>query len=137
MGGPSSSPRLSFRSSRSRSTRPKRSRSFVTLGCAAIGFGDDYLKLRRRHSLGLSGRWKMVGLAAVTVGSAVLLQKSEAFTTSMYVPIVGWDLDLGILFYPVFLVIAGTERRESHGRHRRPRRGTATIMLLTFLAIAG
>ena len=27
---------------------------FVTLGCAAIGFGDDYLKLRRRHSLGLS-----------------------------------------------------------------------------------
>jgi phospho-N-acetylmuramoyl-pentapeptide-transferase len=112
---------------------------FVTLGCAAIGFGDDYLKLRRRHSLGLSGRWKMVLLAAVTLGAALLLQESEAFTTSMYVPIVGWDLDLGILFYPfLFLVIAGTV----NGANLTDgidglAAGTATIMLLTFLAIAG
>jgi phospho-N-acetylmuramoyl-pentapeptide-transferase len=112
---------------------------FVTLGCAAIGFGDDYLKLRRRHSLGLSGRWKMVLLAAVTLGSALLLQESESFTTSMYVPIVGWDLDLGILFYPfLFLVIAGTV----NGANLTDgidglAAGTATIMLLTFLAIAG
>ena len=28
---------------------------FLTLGCAAIGFTDDYLKVRRRRSLGLSG----------------------------------------------------------------------------------
>ena len=27
----------------------------------AIGFTDDYLKVRKRHSLGLSGRWKMAG----------------------------------------------------------------------------
>jgi phospho-N-acetylmuramoyl-pentapeptide-transferase len=112
---------------------------FVTLGCAVIGFGDDYLKLRRRHSLGLSGRWKMVGLAAVTVGAAVLLQKSDAFTTSMFVPIVGWNLDLGILFYPfLFLVIAGTV----NGANLTDgidglAAGTATIMLLTFLAMAG
>ena len=33
---------------------------FVTLGCAAIGFADDYLKLRRRHSLGLPGRFPRV-----------------------------------------------------------------------------
>ena len=44
---------------------------FITLGCALIGFGDDYLKLRRRHSLGLPGRWKMVGLAVVTVVAAL------------------------------------------------------------------
>ncbi len=41
---------------------------FMILGCAVIGFTDDYLKLRKRHSLGLPGRWKMVGLAVVTVG---------------------------------------------------------------------
>ena len=34
----------------------------MTLGCAAIGFADDYLKVRKRRSLGLSGRWKMLGL---------------------------------------------------------------------------
>jgi phospho-N-acetylmuramoyl-pentapeptide-transferase len=112
---------------------------FITLGCAAIGFGDDYLKLRRRHSLGLPGRWKMVLLLAVTVGAALLLQETESFTTSIYVPVVSWDVNLGLLFYPfLFLVIAGTV----NGANLTDgidglAAGTATIMLLTFLAIAG
>jgi phospho-N-acetylmuramoyl-pentapeptide-transferase len=112
---------------------------FITLGCAAIGFGDDYLKLRRRHSLGLPGRWKMVLLLAVTVGAALLLQETEHFTTSIYVPVISWDVNLGFLFYPfLFLVIAGTV----NGANLTDgidglAAGTATIMLLTFLAIAG
>jgi phospho-N-acetylmuramoyl-pentapeptide-transferase len=112
---------------------------FITLGCAAIGFSDDYLKLRRRHSLGLPGRWKMVLLLAVTVGAALLLQETQSFTTSIYFPIVGWDVNMGVLFYPfLFLVIAGTV----NGANLTDgidglAAGTATIMLLTFLAIAG
>ena len=112
---------------------------FITLGCAAIGFGDDYLKLRRRHSLGLPGRWKMVLLLAVTVGAALLLQETQSFTTSIYVPIVSWDVNLGVFFYPfLFLVIAGTV----NGANLTDgidglAAGTATIMLLTFLAVAG
>ena len=111
----------------------------VMLGCAAIGFADDYLKLRRRRSLGLPGRWKMIFLAAVTFVAAVILQETAAFETSIYVPLVGWDLDLGFLFYPfLFVVIAGTV----NGANLTDgidglAAGTATIMLLTFLAIAG
>ncbi len=111
----------------------------VTLGCAAIGFADDYLKLRRRRSLGLPGRWKMILLAAVTLVAAVILQQTAAFETSIYVPVAGWDLDLGFLFYPfLFVVIAGTV----NGANLTDgidglAAGTATIMLLTFLAIAG
>ena len=55
---------------------------FVTLGCAAIGFADDYLKLRRRHSLGLPGRWKMILLVAVTIGTAILLHRTASATSS-------------------------------------------------------
>jgi phospho-N-acetylmuramoyl-pentapeptide-transferase len=112
---------------------------FVTVGCAAIGFADDYLKLRRRHSLGLPGRWKMVLLVAVTVGAALLLQRSELFETSFYVPVVGWNVDLGPFYYVfLFLVIAGTV----NGANLTDgidglAAGTAMIMLLTFLAIAG
>jgi phospho-N-acetylmuramoyl-pentapeptide-transferase len=112
---------------------------FATVGCAAIGFGDDYLKLRRRRSLGLSGRSKMLLLGAVTVVVALLLQDTEAFQTSIYVPVAGWNLDLGVLFYPfLFVVIAGTV----NGANLTDgidglAAGTATIMLLTFLAIAG
>jgi phospho-N-acetylmuramoyl-pentapeptide-transferase len=112
---------------------------FITLGCAAIGFTDDYLKLRRRHSLGLPGRWKMILLVAVTVGAALLLQETSSFTTTIYVPVVGWDLHLGVLFYPfLFLVIAGTV----NGANLTDgidglAAGTVVIMLLTFLAVAG
>jgi phospho-N-acetylmuramoyl-pentapeptide-transferase len=112
---------------------------FIVLGCALIGFTDDYLKLRRRHSLGLPGRWKMVGLAVVTVVAALMLQQTESFSESIYVPVVGWDLDLDLLFYPfLFLVIAGTV----NGANLTDgvdglAAGTVVIMLLTFLAIAG
>ena len=82
---------------------------FVTLGCAAIGFADDYLKLRRRHSLGLPGRWKMILLVAVTIGTAILLHRTASFHTSLYLPVIGQDLDLDVLYYPfLFVVIAGT-----------------------------
>ena len=112
---------------------------FVTLGCAAIGFADDYLKLRRRHSLGLQGRWKMLFLVAITVGAALLLQDSQTFDTSVYVPIAGWDLDLGVVYYVLlFLVIGGTV----NGANLTDgidglAGGVVMIMLLTFLAVAG
>jgi phospho-N-acetylmuramoyl-pentapeptide-transferase len=111
----------------------------IVVGCALIGFTDDYLKLRRRHSLGLSGRWKMVGLAVVTVIAALLLQETETFTTSIYVPVVGWNLDLSYGYYALlFLVIGGTV----NGANLTDgidglAAGTVVIMLLTFLAIAG
>ncbi|MCS7006574.1 MAG: phospho-N-acetylmuramoyl-pentapeptide-transferase [Thermoleophilia bacterium] len=112
---------------------------FLMLSCAAIGFADDYLKLRRRRSLGLPGRWKMVGLAIVTVVAALLLQRAETFDTALYLPLVGLDVDLGVLYYPfLFLVIAGTV----NGANLTDgidglAAGVTTIMLLTFLAIAG
>jgi len=112
---------------------------FIVLGCALIGFTDDYLKLRRRHSLGLPGRWKMVGLILVTVVAALLLQETTTFTTSVYMPVVGWTLDLSYGYYVfLFLVIAGTV----NGANLTDgidglAAGTVVIMLLTFLAIAG
>src|ERR671914_1549012 len=48
-------------------TLPALTAFFVTLGCAAIGFVDDWVKVSRRRSLGLSGRWKLVWLAGITV----------------------------------------------------------------------
>jgi phospho-N-acetylmuramoyl-pentapeptide-transferase len=112
---------------------------FIILGCAAIGFTDDYLKHRQKRSLGLPGRWKMALLVVVTIGAALLLRETEAFSTSIYLPLVGGNFDLGILFYPfLFLVIAGTV----NGANLTDgidglAAGTVTIMLLTFLAIAG
>jgi phospho-N-acetylmuramoyl-pentapeptide-transferase len=112
---------------------------FIVLGCALIGFTDDYLKIRRRHSLGLPGRWKMVGLAIVTVVAALMLNESASFTTEVYVPVAGWTLDLSAGYYALlFLLIAGTV----NGANLTDgidglAAGVVVIILLTFLAIAG
>ena len=37
----------------------------VTIGYAAIGFWDDYLKLHHRNSGGLSERWKLISQFAI------------------------------------------------------------------------
>ena len=81
----------------------------ATLGCALIGFADDFLKVRRRRSLGLSGRWKMLGLVAVTAGVGWATTRIGYMDTEIYFPLVDVNVDLHWLYFPfLFLVIAGT-----------------------------
>src|SRR6266511_1384084 len=61
----------------------------VTLACAGIGFIDDFIKLTHRRSLGLSGRWKLLLLAAITVGIGYAADR-EHLAKSIFVPFVDW-----------------------------------------------
>src|SRR5918996_4961410 len=80
---------------------------FATVACGAIGFLDDFIKITHRRSLGLSGRWKMALLGLVTVGVAYLAHDRD-LSTSIYLPVVGWELPLSVVWYPfLFLLIAG------------------------------
>jgi phospho-N-acetylmuramoyl-pentapeptide-transferase len=79
---------------------------FVTLGCGAIGFLDDFIKLTHKRSLGLNGRWKLILLGAITVAVGLAAQHQH-LPTSVYIPGVG-DLELSYAWYGLlFLVIAG------------------------------
>src|SRR5213080_4179692 len=79
---------------------------FVTLACGAIGFIDDFIKLRHRRSLGLNARWKLLLLAAVTAGVGVAA-RHQHLPTNVYVPGLG-HLELSWGWYGLlFLVIAG------------------------------
>ncbi len=81
---------------------------FVTLGCGAVGFLDDFIKLRHRRSLGLRGRWKMLLLGLITVG-VVFAARHQQLPTNVFIPVVHWNVELSYGWYVlVFLVIAGT-----------------------------
>jgi phospho-N-acetylmuramoyl-pentapeptide-transferase len=81
---------------------------FVTLGCGAVGFLDDFIKLTHRRSLGLRGRWKMLLLGLITVG-VVFAARHQQLPTNVFIPVVHWNIELSYAWYLlVFLVIAGT-----------------------------
>jgi len=71
---------------------------FSTLAFGAIGFADDYIKVVKRHSLGLTARAKLVAqaLAGACVAVAlVVLQQFGKFSTQLTMPFVkSWRPDL-------------------------------------------
>ena len=109
---------------------------FATLACGAIGFLDDFTKLTHQRSLGLSGRWKLVLLAAVTAVVA-LVSYHLRLSTDVYIPVVDVSVPLSWAWYPfLFLVIAGA----ANGTNLADgvdglAAGTAIIALFTFLAM--
>jgi phospho-N-acetylmuramoyl-pentapeptide-transferase len=119
-------------------TQPGLTVLFATWGCGLIGFLDDYLKVRRRRSLGLSGRWKLLLLACVTAGVGLTVHEIGYLDTEIYFPVVDVNIDLGLFYYPfLFIVIAGTANgvNLTDGLDGLAA-GTAIISLLTLLAIA-
>jgi phospho-N-acetylmuramoyl-pentapeptide-transferase len=108
----------------------------LMLGCAAIGFVDDYTKLTRRRSLGLAGRWKLLLLVALTffVGWAV---NERNLSTDVYVPGIDIDVELWWAWYVLlFLIVAGA----ANGVNLTDgidglAAGTGMIALITFTAI--
>jgi phospho-N-acetylmuramoyl-pentapeptide-transferase len=71
---------------------------FSTLAFGAVGFADDYIKVVKRRSLGLTARAKLVGqgLAGLVVAVVlVALQQFGKFSTQLTVPFVkSWRPDL-------------------------------------------
>jgi len=71
---------------------------FSTLAFGAIGFADDYIKVVKRRSLGLTARAKLAyqGLAGASVAIAlVVMEQFGKFSTQLTVPFVkSWHPDL-------------------------------------------
>jgi phospho-N-acetylmuramoyl-pentapeptide-transferase len=110
---------------------------FVALGCAAIGFLDDWTKLTRRRSLGLAGRWKLALLVLISVFVGVVAYRQRDIDTSIYLPLIGVDLELSYAWYGLlFLMIAGAANgvNLTDGLDGLAA-GTVTISLFTYTAI--
>jgi phospho-N-acetylmuramoyl-pentapeptide-transferase len=109
---------------------------FATLACGAIGFLDDFVKLTRSRSLGLSGRWKMLLLAGVTVIVAIVAHHLR-LSTHVYVPVANITIPLSYGWYVfLFVIIAGA----SNGTNLADgidglAAGTGIIAIFTFTAM--
>ena len=111
----------------------------VALGCAALGFADDYIKIVKRRSLGLAGRWKLLGQLGMALALWWVARHEIGLEPTLFFRIGDASLDLGpvLYFVLVFLVIAGT----SNGVNLTDgldglAAGSCAIVLLAYTAIA-
>ncbi len=63
---------------------------FATLAFGAVGFADDYLKLVRQRSLGLTGRQKLVLQLVIAVGIWLALYISTQYFATKY----SWNISI-------------------------------------------
>jgi phospho-N-acetylmuramoyl-pentapeptide-transferase len=82
----------------------------ATLAYGAIGFWDDYLQVRRRHNLGLTGRQKLALQFIAAFGFGLALKYFTTYSTQLSVPFfksfepeIPWPLYL-LVFAPIVVV---------------------------------
>lgn len=79
------------------------------LGFGFIGFIDDYIKIVKKRSLGLTAKQKLL---AQLVFSIVLAFAADyiGISTAVTIPLLGWNIELavGYAFFVVFLLVGTT-----------------------------
>jgi phospho-N-acetylmuramoyl-pentapeptide-transferase len=81
----------------------------TALAMAGLGFADDLIKLRKRRSLGVSGKTKLLVQGLTAIGLWLVVTEYLDFQDSLDLRVVDASVNLG-LGYPVliFLVLAGS-----------------------------
>jgi len=81
----------------------------VAMASAGLGFADDATKIIRRRSLGISGRSKFLGQAAIALALWWVVTKQVGDGPTLRLRTLDATVNLGI-FYPLFIyiVVAGT-----------------------------
>ncbi|NLB42160.1 MAG: phospho-N-acetylmuramoyl-pentapeptide-transferase [Clostridiales bacterium] len=80
-----------------------------TLGFALIGFLDDYIKVVRKRSLGLRAYQKIISQLVIAVALAFYAYLNPYIGSSVIVPFIGAEWDLGVFYIPIAVfIIVGT-----------------------------
>ncbi|MCL2080221.1 MAG: phospho-N-acetylmuramoyl-pentapeptide-transferase [Oscillospiraceae bacterium] len=77
---------------------------------AAIGFVDDYVKLKKKQNLGLSAKGKFLLQLLAALGFVAIMHVAGNLTTYLYIPYIDISFDIPIPVYYLFasFVIVGT-----------------------------
>ena len=111
----------------------------IALGCAALGFADDYIKIVKQRSLGLPARYKLLGQVVLALILWWVARHELGLEPELFLRI-GGDASIYIgpvlYFLLVFLVIAGATNgvNLTDGLDGLAA-GSSAIVLLTYTAI--
>ena len=83
------------------------------MGCALLGFADDYIKIVRRRSLGLNARAKLLITLLISVGLWWIATEQAGLPETLRLRFVDYQIDLSFLaglpfLVMIYIVVAGT-----------------------------
>jgi phospho-N-acetylmuramoyl-pentapeptide-transferase len=80
----------------------------TALAMAALGFADDIIKLRKRRSLGVSGRTKLLVQALTAIGLWLFVSEYVGLKDTLQLRVIDASVELGYVYpFLIFLVLAG------------------------------
>lgn len=79
------------------------------LGFGLIGFIDDYIKIVKKRSLGLTAKQKLLAQLVFSIALAFAADYI-GISTAVTIPLLGWNVELsvGYVFFVVFLLVGTT-----------------------------
>ena len=79
------------------------------VGFGAVGFVDDFIKVKLKRSLGLTPKQKLIPQIIIALALAVWAYVTPQVGSTLVVPFVNWEWDLGIFYIPVMVfILVGT-----------------------------
>ena len=83
------------------------------VGCALLGFTDDYIKIVRRRSLGLSARMKLGVTIVISIGLWWIATEKAGLQQTLRLRFIDYQIDLSFLagvpfLVMIYVVVAGT-----------------------------
>jgi phospho-N-acetylmuramoyl-pentapeptide-transferase len=79
---------------------------FLTfMAYAALGFFDDYVKVRMKRNLGLTALQKFALQVLIAAGIAVYQFRSPGNTTEIFIPFLNENIDFGIFYIPFVILV--------------------------------
>lgn len=80
----------------------------VTLLFGLIGFFDDYIKVAKKHNLGLRAWQKLVLQILFATGLGIYMANFSGYGTDVWIPFIDKYVDFGVMYIPfvVFVVVA-------------------------------
>ena len=108
----------------------------VTFGFALVGFMDDYIKVVLKRSMGLRAWQKMLGQIVITGLFAFYILRYTDLGTSVMIPFIHTELNLGYFYVPVlFLIILGTVNGSNFTDGLDGLASSVTVIIAVFFAV--